>query len=65
MNWKCFNRYKHTYSKWVYYSVLVQSIEDKVRIKRVQLRQRRQCIDCGFTQDRHVAFTNNERELNK
>ncbi len=65
MNWKFWNRCKHKFSKWVSYSVLVMSVEGFVTYKKVQLRQRRQCINCGLTQDQAIAYTNNESELIK
>lgn len=59
--------HKHIWSKWVQYSVLVESSYTEngqiVFTKKVQLRQRRECIDCGFTQDKAVAVTNNKAEL--
>jgi hypothetical protein len=59
--------HKHVWSKWVAYSVLAEATHEEcgqiVFVKKVQLRQRRECIDCGFTEDKAVAYTNNEKEL--
>lgn len=60
--------HKHPWTKWKTYSVLIESTRTEngqlIFVKRVQLRQRRECTECGFTQDESVAFTNNEKELN-
>lgn len=61
--------HKHRWSKWARYGVLIESSYTEagqlVLCKKVELRQRRECvvIDCGFTQDEHIAYTNNRDDL--
>lgn len=63
---KLWNKHKHLWDQWTPYTSKVCHYEWQgvvpIKITRIELRQRRKCMDCGFTEDKHIAYTNKEEQ---
>jgi hypothetical protein len=55
--------HRHKWSKWRTYGVKIVQMDGLIELTKVQLRQRRECTECGYTQDEHVSYSNNTDDL--